>query len=391
MAEAARLDDPVAHSSAMLGLLGGLVAGAAIGAVIAAGTVATVATGGVALGLIIAGGAVGASALGGIFEVLGSLSVAPMWDTGILANGSGNVSINDKRAIRAHVDYTKDCSGSPPIYWPHHGQKLVAQGSDSVFINNMPAARVGDKLVCDAKIHKGSGNVFIGGGTFTTDEIESEIPAWMNYALAGLGLGGAIVLFGPVVALFGLAGGVGGGVLFNWLGGKLLGQGSDGQKLMMLGGSILGGGLAGWGSKSVAAALGDRIPGPWGDFVEGGVPAAVGAPKPVPAVADPRKFSDYIFNPDATHGKDVIFRNLGYSSEDAPKLANLYEEQAGEKVANGDYTLGKADQYGQRINVEIALPGQGAAAGQTSYLNSGWMLNPDGSIRLLTPFAGFTR
>jgi uncharacterized Zn-binding protein involved in type VI secretion len=272
MPEAARIDDPIAHSSAMLGLLGGVVAGAIIGGMIAAATVATVATGGAALGLIIAGGALGASAVGGILEVVGSMSFMPMWDTGVLANGSGNVFVNDRASIRAHLDYTKDCSGSPPIYWPHHGMKRVAEGSDSVFINDRPASRVGDMLTCSAKIHHGSANVFIGGGTFRTDAIDSEIPIWMNWTLAGLGLAGATVLFGPVVAILGFAGSWGGGELFGWLGGKWFGVGSDGQKLMMLGGSILGGSLAGWGAKGVASSLGEPVPGPVGEFIKGGVP-----------------------------------------------------------------------------------------------------------------------
>ncbi len=111
----------------------------------------------------------------------------------------------------------------------------------------------------------------------------------------------------------------------------------------------------------------------------------------VEAVVDPRKFSNYIFKDDATHGKDVVFRKLGYNKDDSLELAKLYQDQAGAKVARGEYMLGTADQYGQRISVEIELPGKGDAAGKTSYLNSGWMLKPDGGIHLNTPFSGFTR
>lgn len=108
-------------------------------------------------------------------------------------------------------------------------------------------------------------------------------------------------------------------------------------------------------------------------------------------VVDERKFSDYIFNPEAQHGKDTPFRSLGYSREDSSELVEIWRQQAAEKFSNGQYTLGRADQYGQRINIEIALPGKGAAAGRTSYMNSGWMMGPDGSLRLNTPFAGFTK
>lgn len=116
-----------------------------------------------------------------------------------------------------------------------------------------------------------------------------------------------------------------------------------------------------------------------------------GGVKGVEALVDTRKFSDYIFKPGADHGKDVVFKSLGYSAEDSTVLAATWERQAAEKFAKGEYSLGKADQYGQRIDIEIVLPGKGSATGQTSYLKSGWMIQPDGSIKLNTPFSGFTR
>ncbi len=69
----------------------------------------------------------------------------------------------------------------------------------------------------------------------------------------------------------------------------------------------------------------------------------------------------------------------------------MWEQQAAAKHARGEYTLGKADQYGQRINIEIEVHGTGDAAGKTSYMQSGWMVLPDGNIKLNTPFSGFTR
>jgi len=33
----------------------------------------------------------------------------------------------------------------------------------------------------------------------------------------------------------------------------------------------------------------------------------------------------------------------------------------------------------------------GEAAGKTSHLVSGWMIRPDGSVTLNTPFSGFTK
>ncbi|RBB31495.1 adhesin, partial [Burkholderia reimsis] len=121
-----------------------------------------------------------------------------------------------------------------------------------------------------------------------------------------------------------------------------------------------------------------------GRFAAGGDVASL-------ATADSRKFSDYIFATGADHGKNAVFESLGYSGADSASLTQMWEQQAAQKYAQGQYTLGKLDQYGQRINIEIALPGKGGAAGQTSYLRSGWMIQGDGSIKLNTPFSGFTR
>jgi filamentous hemagglutinin len=101
------------------------------------------------------------------------------------------------------------------------------------------------------------------------------------------------------------------------------------------------------------------------------------------------KFSDYLFKEGADHGKDAVFRSYGYGADDSQVLANEYEQQAAAKYASGDYTLGKADQYGQRININITLNGQGAAAGRSTQVVSGWMIRGDGSITLNTPFSGF--
>ena len=106
---------------------------------------------------------------------------------------------------------------------------------------------------------------------------------------------------------------------------------------------------------------------------------------------DSRKFSDYIFKEDATHGKNTVFENLGYSKTNTNELVEIYQEQAAQKYVNGQYTLNKNTEYGQKINIEIELPGIGNSIGNTSYLKSGWMVKPNGSISLNTPFAGFTR
>lgn len=231
---AARLGDPVAHTASKGWMIAGLIGGALLGAAVVA------LTGGTAL-IALAAVAAGAAAGGGIGEVLGTMSWAPRHVTGSLISGSPNVFINSRSAMRAHLStgLCSDHAGAP---------QLVAQGSSTVYINSQPASRKEDMLTCSAVISDGSPNVFIGGNRTTTDDISPEVPAWMNWAMLGVGLAAAVVLAGPVVALVGAAGGFVGGELGSALGGAYFGEGSDGQKWSMLGGSLVGGGLAGKGA-----------------------------------------------------------------------------------------------------------------------------------------------
>jgi filamentous hemagglutinin len=123
---------------------------------------------------------------------------------------------------------------------------------------------------------------------------------------------------------------------------------------------------------------------------EGGVNSAVDGRFKIQIAIDIRKFSDYIFTA-KSGGKDTVFRSLGYTAKDSEALVQIWQTQAAEKFSKGEYTLGKVDQYGQRINIEIVLPGKVEAIGKTSYLKSGWMIQPEGGIKLNTPFSGFTR
>ena len=248
-AAAARLDDPIEHSSA----LGGLLAGLAIGAGAVLIGIAVVGTGG--LGAVALSSMVGAGAAtgAGIGQLIGSLSFACS-ETGQIRSGSGNVYINGKPAARAHLD-DAECSDHPGI------PKILAQGSDSVYINGQPAARVGDRTVCDAKISAGSPNVYIGGGTETTDAIDPEVPVWLERAVMGVGLASAFVLASPVLVVAGLVGGIAGGMAGHWAGGELFGEGSDGQKLMAFGGALLGGGIGAKGGKAFDARYEIKVQG----------------------------------------------------------------------------------------------------------------------------------
>ncbi|KJM55628.1 hypothetical protein B5M10_03925 [Pluralibacter gergoviae] len=227
--QAARVDDEISHTASKGWMIAGLIGGAILGGI------TVVATGGTAL-IAISAAAAGGCAAGGLGEVLGSMSWAPRHVTGTLKEGSSNVFINSRRAIRAHLS-TGECeehSGSP---------QRVAEGSSKVYINNYPAARVGDLLTCSAEITQGSRNVLIGGSKTQTDEISPEIPAWVNWTMLAVGAGALAVVAGPAVALLSTLGAGIGGTAGDYVGGALFGQGSDGQKWSMLAGSLVGGGV----------------------------------------------------------------------------------------------------------------------------------------------------
>ncbi len=110
----------------------------------------------------------------------------------------------------------------------------------------------------------------------------------------------------------------------------------------------------------------------------------------VRVIVDPRKFSEYIFRENADHGKDAIFTSLGYAKPHSDDLAAIYRKQGAEKFGKREFRPGKEDRYGQRIVIEIVLPGVGESKGKTACLRTGRMILPDGSIKLLTPFTGFS-
>ncbi|MGN1040959.1 MAG: DUF6883 domain-containing protein [Candidatus Fimimonas sp.] len=98
------------------------------------------------------------------------------------------------------------------------------------------------------------------------------------------------------------------------------------------------------------------------------------------------KFTDYIFDPNKNRGKKALFESWGYDKIDAELLQQEYCRQAQKKYAKGEFVLNKLDEQGQRINIEITLPNK--YNGENITFLSGWMVYPDGKIRLATPFAG---
>lgn len=100
------------------------------------------------------------------------------------------------------------------------------------------------------------------------------------------------------------------------------------------------------------------------------------------------KYDPYLFNRDKRypHSKEKMFESWGYTIEDAEWLQKEVEEQALHKYISGDYTLGKLNDKGQRINIRIELERK-SGSGSVSFL-SGWMVQPNGQIKLNTPYGG---
>lgn len=72
-------------------------------------------------------------------------------------SGSGNVFINGIPALRVGDSFATHCCG------PSCHGGVSAAGSSSVFINGKAATRIGDAVSCGSALAQGSGNVFIGG------------------------------------------------------------------------------------------------------------------------------------------------------------------------------------------------------------------------------------
>ena len=100
------------------------------------------------------------------------------------------------------------------------------------------------------------------------------------------------------------------------------------------------------------------------------------------------KYIPYLFDTTGKygHGKDVMFTSWGYPVEDADLLKELIAEQALYKYVSGDYKLGKLDHDGQRLSIRIELERR-KGEGTVSFI-IGWMVKPNGLIKLNTPYGG---
>ncbi len=237
---AAHIGHEIEHSSAFFGFIAGAVVGLAIGV---AAVAFVVATGGAGLAVIAAvGGAIastGGMALAG--KYIGELVKNPH---GPIDKGSDNVFYGPARKLsaRAVID-TVACK--------NHGKKFIATGSDSVFINQFPAARRTDKTECDGTIGSDIDHIFIGAETAQYLEIESEVPDWMVQIAQGMVIVGTAValVFGAAAAV--VAGGICG--------------------LISFGGTVVGGALGGMVGSAGLGALGRALGGEtWGRIGEVG-------------------------------------------------------------------------------------------------------------------------
>lgn len=100
------------------------------------------------------------------------------------------------------------------------------------------------------------------------------------------------------------------------------------------------------------------------------------------------KFDPYLFDTKGVygHGKEKMFNSWGYSVADSQYLKEEIEKQGLQKYIYGEYTLGKLNKDGQRINIVIEIERKDKK-GTVTFV-SGWMVYPNGHIQLTTPYGG---
>lgn len=100
------------------------------------------------------------------------------------------------------------------------------------------------------------------------------------------------------------------------------------------------------------------------------------------------KFDPYLFDPNNfyKHGKGKMFESWGYSISDSPWLQKEIQKQGLKKYITGEYILGKLNKDGQRISIRIEIPRKDRSD-MVSFV-TGWMVCPNGKIRLNTPYGG---
>lgn len=100
------------------------------------------------------------------------------------------------------------------------------------------------------------------------------------------------------------------------------------------------------------------------------------------------KFDPYLFDLENAykHGKQKMFESWGYSIDDSQWLQEEFDRQALDKYVSGDYQLGILDRFGQRIHIRVEIPRKNSTVMVSFY--TGWMVHPNGQIKLNTPYGG---
>lgn len=213
---AARVGDPIKHSSALMGALTGLAIGIVIGALVAA----TILTGGLgAIAILSAIGAVCTFASAGysIGQLLGSLGGSK---SGVIGEGARTVFVGAGLPPAARA-LDKLACGDPPatkfawglvgavllgpigmiagvaygISTGGHAGAQIATGSKTVFIEKRNAARVDDDTSCSGKIMEGAKTVGIGGEKVALIDPKSwrpEVPQWLDNTIFWVDRVGAV-------------------------------------------------------------------------------------------------------------------------------------------------------------------------------------------------------
>lgn len=79
-----------------------------------------------------------------------------------------------------------------------------------------------------------------------------------------------------------------------------------------------------------------------------------------------------------------MFESLGFTVDDSEYLQKEFERQAVENYCNSKYQLGRLDENGQRINIDINFQKNGK---EITFI-SGWMVRPKGAITCNIPLGG---
>lgn len=100
---------------------------------------------------------------------------------GVIIKGDNQVLVNGKPIAVAQLAEAVACQ--------KHGNKMIAEGSETVSVNQLPVARKGDQTQCGAKISSGSENVFFGSGRTQVVDIDEEFSLAQRVFLIGVEMG----------------------------------------------------------------------------------------------------------------------------------------------------------------------------------------------------------